>query len=185
MFYLISGGSGSGKSEFAENVSMELHGKEKKEPFLYIATMMAFEEEAQKKIERHRAMRKGKGFTTLECFTNLKSASIPSNSTILLECLSNLVANEMFSEDGAKERVIEEVTEGVEHLLKKCRNLVIVTNEIFSDGCPYDETTRQYIRNLGRLNQHLAKRADKVVEVVCGIVLYHKGGSCDIQPPEE
>lgn len=184
MFYLISGGSGSGKSGFAEAVSVELHAEEKNEPFLYIATMMASDEEAQKKIERHRTMRKGKGFTTLECFTKLKEASVPSDCTILLDCLSNLVANEMFSKDGAKEQVVEEVSEGVEHLLKQCRNLVIVTNEIFSDGCQYDETTRQYIRNLGRLNRHLAERADKVVEVVCGIPLYHKGCSCGIQPPE-
>lgn len=174
MFYLISGGSGSGKSEFAENVSVALHEKEKKEQFLYIATMMAFDEEAQKKIQRHRTMRREKGFTTLECFTNLKSAPITSHCTILLDCLSNLVANEMFSENGAKEQIVEEVLQGVEHLLEKCDNLVIVTNEIFSDGCQYDDVTRQYIWNLGKLNQSLAKKADKVVEVVCGIPIYQK-----------
>lgn len=180
MFYLISGGSGSGKSEFAENIAVKLYNKEKKEKeqgLFYIATMMGTDLETLEKIERHRTMRREKGFVTLECFTDLKSAfitSAPSDGTILLDCLSNLVANEMFSEHGVKEHIVEEVLQGVEYLLEKCNHLVIVTNEIFSDGCDYDNTTKQYIRNLGQLNQNLAKRADKVVEVVYGIPVYHK-----------
>lgn len=177
MFYLVSGGSGSGKSEFAENIAVELYHKEKKEKrerFFYVATMQGTDSETQEKIERHRTMRREKGFTTLECFTDLKHVNLPSNCTILLDCLSNLVANEMFSEHGVKEPIVEEVLQGVEHLLEKCNHLVIVTNEIFSDGCEYDKITKQYIRNLGILNQKLAKRADKVIEVVCGIPVYHK-----------
>lgn len=174
MFYLVSGGSGSGKSEFAESIAVELHSKKVNAPFIYIATMMAFDDEARAKIERHRQMRKDKGFTTLECFTNLKNAEIADKCTILLDCMSNMVANEMFDDSGAKEETIADVIKGVEHLLEKCDNLVIVTNDIFSDGCQYDEITRQYISNLGKINQGLAKMADKVVEVVCGIPIYHK-----------
>lgn len=180
MFYLISGGSGSGKSEFAESIAVKLYKEEKKEKnqqLFYIATMMGTDLETQQKIERHRTMRREKGFVTIECFTDLKSTFIPSDpsdGTILLDCLSNLVANEMFSEYGVKEHIVEEVLQGVEYLLEKCNHLVIVTNEIFSDGCDYDNTTKQYIRNLGQLNQNLAKRADKVVEVVCGIPIYQK-----------
>lgn len=177
MFYLVSGGSGSGKSEFAENIAVELYNKEKKEKrgqFFYIATMQGTDSETKERIERHRTMRREKGFTTLECFTDLKHVNLPPNCSILLDCLSNLVANEMFSEHGVKEHIVEEVLQGVEHLLEKCNHLVIVTNEIFSDGCEYDKITKQYIRNLGILNQKLAKRADKVIEVVCGIPVYHK-----------
>ena len=177
MFYFVSGGSGNGKSEFAENIAVELYHKEKKEKrerFFYVATMQGTDSETQEKIERHRTMRREKGFTTLECFTDLKHVDLPSDCTILLDCLSNLVANEMFLDHGVKEPIVEEVLQGVEHLLEKCNHLVIVTNEIFSDGCEYDKITKQYIRNLGILNQKLAKRADKVIEVVCGIPVYHK-----------
>lgn len=38
---MVIGGSGSGKSEFAENICMELPAEEKR----YIATMQAFDEE--------------------------------------------------------------------------------------------------------------------------------------------
>lgn len=41
------------------------------------------------------------------------------DSILLLECMSNLVANEMFDESGAKEGTVEAVMEGLHHLRKK------------------------------------------------------------------
>lgn len=172
MFYMISGGSGSGKSEFAENIILKLSRKEEKR--IYIATMMAFDEEAKSKIARHRQMRNEKHFTTIECFTNLKKVVLPEGCTVLLDCMSNLTANEMFQENGAKENTVKEVIEGINNILEQCTNLVVVTNEIFSDGCDYDESTKDYIRKLGAINRQMAKRADTVVEVVYGIPIYHK-----------
>lgn len=66
MFILVTGGSGSGKSEFAENIAMKLGGK-----MLYVATMKPYDDECLKRIERHRKMRDGKGFRTVECYTDL------------------------------------------------------------------------------------------------------------------
>lgn len=87
--------------------------------------------------------------------------------------MSNLVANEMFSQnpdDNIKDKIIR----GVEHLLANCHNLIIVTNEVFSDTLNYDETTICYINLLGEVNQSLAKKADHVVEVVYGIPITRK-----------
>ena len=93
MFILVTGGSGSGKSEFAENIAMKLDGK-----MLYVATMKPYDDECLKRIERHRKMRDGKGFRTVECYTDLSEIT-ESADTILLECMSNLTANVMFSDD--------------------------------------------------------------------------------------
>ena len=119
-------------------------------------------------------MRKEKGFVTKECYTGLKEIDLPEHSTVLLDCMSNLTANEMFQEQGAKVHTVEEVIRGIDVLLQRCANLVVVTNEIFSDGCIYDDTTTEYICYLGKINQEMAKRAEQVVEVVCGIPIYHK-----------
>lgn len=83
---------------------------------IYIATMYPFDEESKKRVKRHQAMRQGKGFDTLECYTGLVRAAIPEGSTVLLECMSNLVANEMFQENGAHENTVEAVIGGVEFL---------------------------------------------------------------------
>ncbi|XME03500.1 bifunctional adenosylcobinamide kinase/adenosylcobinamide-phosphate guanylyltransferase [Lachnospiraceae bacterium C1.1] len=174
MFYLVCGGSGSGKSEYAEKIAVELHKNSANDPFIYIATMMAADEEAKKKIMRHREMRKNKGFKTIEAYLNLKETDIPDNCTILLDCLSNLLANEMFASNGSGENAVEEIRNGIDHLLDKAENLVIVSNDIFSDGNIYDEMTRKYISNMGKINQCLAEKADKVLELVCGIPIYHK-----------
>ena len=95
---LITGESGSGKSEYAENW---LTGRNKKDgTYIYIATMQPYTEETMKKIERHHRLRAGKGFRTLEKYTDLSELEIPKNQGILLECISNLVANELYREDG-------------------------------------------------------------------------------------
>ena len=64
-------------------------------------------------------MRKDKGFETVECYTDLASVQIPKDSVVLLECMSNLVANEMFQENGAKEKTVEAVLPGVKRFLQK------------------------------------------------------------------
>ncbi len=173
MLVLITGGSGSGKSAYAEERVLGF-GKARR---IYIATMFPFDEESLKRIDRHRAMRRDKGFETVECYTDLLSAEIPEDSVVLLECMSNLVANEMFQDNGAKENTVDAVLQGVKTLLSKARQVVIVTNEIFSDAVSYEEETKEYQKNLGKINQALAVLADEVVEVVYGIPVYGKGGA--------
>ena len=88
--------------------------------------------------------------------------------------MSNLVANEMFQETGAKENTVQAVLDGVANLEKQAAELVIVTNEIFSDGIVYEEETIRYQEYLGRINREIAKKAATVVEVVYGIPVVQK-----------
>ena len=172
MLTLITGGSGSGKSEFAEDLSVSY----KSNNLIYIATMFLYDNESLKKVERHKRMRDHKNFKTIECFKNLNALSISNNSTVLIDCMSNLVANEMYLEGGAKDKTVQEVIRGIESINNQAENLVIVTNEVFSDDIVYDDDTMRYIRNLGEINKEIGKKADNVVEVVYSIPVFHKGG---------
>ena len=165
MFFVVTGGSGSGKSAFAEKLTASL-GEGRR---------MCFDEEGKKRISRHRAMRADKHFETLERYTDLCGLEVPEDSILLLECMSNLVANEMFDESGAKEGTVEAVVEGLHHLRKKARHLVVVTNEIFSDGLEYDPETKKYQAYLGAVNCRMAEEADGFYEVVYGLPLVRKG----------
>lgn len=176
MFCMISGGSGSGKSEYAEQMAVRLRKESQSENFIYIATMMAQDEEAKKKILRHQQMREKKGFQTVECYLHLKQLEVPKQATVLLDCISNLTANEQFDPAGAGEQTVSEVLAGIANLRKQCTHLVVVTNEIFSDGRAYDAQTLAYIRYMGKINVQLASWADDVAEVVYGIPLYRKKG---------
>ena len=170
MLTLVTGGSGSGKSAFAEDRVLSFGDAQR----IYIATMHPFDEESHKRIERHQKMRAGKCFETVECYTGLKNVKLPGGCVVLLECMSNLVANEMFEEQGAHDRTVSEVTKGIENLLGQAAHVVIVTNEIFSDAVVFDGDMDSYLEYLGKINQAAAQRADEVVEVVYGIPVFHK-----------
>ena len=145
MMILVTGGSGSGKSAYAEDRVLSL-GEGRR---IYIATMYPFDLESKRRIDRHRRMRAGKGFETMERYTNLKELVLPKDSTVLLECMSNLAANEMFNEDGAKENTVDEIMEGIRLLKDHVKNLVVVTNEIFSEVSSYEGETGMYRIYLG------------------------------------
>ena len=172
MLHLITGGSGSGKSRYAEGEILKLGPGRR----IYIATMYPYDEESFRRIERHRAMRAEKQFETMECYAALSHREFPEGANYLLECMSNLVANEMFRPEGAGIHTVEAVLKGVWKLKEKAGNLVIVTNEIFSDGTEYDSSTRLYQEYLGTINQEISLWADRVTEVVCGIPIPLKEG---------
>ena len=169
MFTLIIGGSASGKSEYAERHVLTLPGQR-----IYIACMQPFGEEAALRIEKHLRARNGKGFQTIERYTDLQHLDVQDDSNVLLEDLGNLTANEMFSPEGGD---AEAALQGVLALSRKSLNLTVVTNEVFSGGAAYGEETLRYMRKLARLNRALAEIADMAVEVVCGLpnVLKHPG----------
>ena len=167
---IVTGGSGSGKSAFAEDKVLAFGEAQR----VYIATMHPFDEESHKRIERHRKMRAGKGFETVECYTGLKDVKLPSGCVVLLECMSNLVANEMFEEQGAHEQTVKDIISGIDELVRQAAHVVIVTNEIFSDAVVFDKEMASYLEYLGKINQAVALRADEVVEVVYGIPVYQK-----------
>lgn len=199
MVVLVTGGSGSGKSAFAEEYLMRLSTQAATK--YYIATMQPFGEESLARIRRHQRLRAGKGFTTIEQSRDLTKAAQriaklpnqfqeeavtinrPENSvpfirdTALLECMSNLVANEMFEENKIRLRdeVTAQILDGIEALNRQLEHLLIVTNNVFEDGISYEETTAEYIEAMGQVNERLAAMADTVIEVVAGIPVVWKG----------
>lgn len=190
MITLITGGSGSGKSAYAES----LFEQEEKRKY-YLATMQVYDEEGKQKVERHRRLRAGKGFLTVEQPRSIDRAleqiADAAESSVLLECMSNLVANEMFAAEDTKPQeeadsaggpfgreeprnraeqdTAERIIRQLEILAGALKNLVIVTNNVFEDGMTYEASTMEYLRTLAEVNRRLAARADAVIEVVVGI----------------
>ena len=74
MLILVSGGSASGKSEFAESLVLQ-SGCDRR---YYLATMIPYDEECRRRISRHRKMRAAKGFETIEVPVGLCGISFPS-----------------------------------------------------------------------------------------------------------
>ncbi len=136
----------------------------------YLATMRASGAEGAARVAKHRRQRAGKGFLTVECPSRLPCGI--AGGTVLLECLSNRLANAMFG-DGERDPVVRILAEI--DALAASNDLIVVTNEVFSDGGAYDAATCAYIENLGKLNRALAERAALVIESVYSLPIVHKG----------
>lgn len=189
MISLVYGGSGSGKSEFAENLVLSC-GLEKR---FYIATMKVFDDDGKKRVEKHRKLRGNKNFITIE--ETMQSGNLENavekikrilseeksprkrKSAVLLECLSNLLADEMFLPDGkilSADEAFSKAAGGLCSLFSAgdfIPEIVVVSNNIFDDGLCYDETTKSYMQALAKINAFAAKNAGSVYEVVAGIAL--------------
>lgn len=166
MIIVLTGGSGCGKSTYAERLITALGGERR----VYIATMQVYDEESVHRVARHRAQRAGKGFETLECPKDIARAPVAQGSTVLLEDLPNLVANEMF--DGGD---WTRVSQHLRAVARRSAHMVVVTNDIFSDGVTYAPSTQEYIRRLAQINNQAAAMADYVAEVVYSIPVTIKG----------
>lgn len=170
MMILLTGGAANGKSTFGESLCLQADG-----PRYYLAAMQPYGPEGEARIARHRKLREGKGFTTIERYTDYASLVLPARGTALLECIANLTANEMFDEAGEMTDPVETVLAGVDALRAQCDRLTVITNDVGSDGCGYPPETEAYVKALGRINAALAARADTVCELVAGIPILLKG----------
>ena len=228
MMILVTGTSSSGKSAIAEQFACKLaeqsqiakqqsaeqlcaskqQSAEKPEAVLrYIATMQVYDSESRERVERHRRLRAGKGFTTIERYHSVGVLPVSKKDVCLLECMSNLLANELYDTAERLEQAEQmeqstqmEQTERVEQsaqmkqaalvetldaaagiigdikqLSGNCGHLVVVTNEVFTDGTAYDNSCMEYIEQLGRINRALGQMAEVVVESVAGIPVFIKG----------
>ena len=217
--YYITGGAGSGKSEYAEQLAERLHA-ELAGPLYYVATMNPAprDSDAAARIAKHQKRRAGRGYTTLECPTDIaqlralltKGSNQPdiaavalhvsetplldqasqeedrshpdgasadaSRAVFLLEDLTNLYANEVYGTSGHPHEIVAPLLE----LTRQAGAVIIVANELYSDGITYAPETATFLRDLAGLAVELSAAADQVTEVVYGIPVQLKGVLCSI-----
>ena len=177
MIIFVYGGSGSGKSAFAEEISSHYGGSEK----YYVATMKVFDEEGKERVAKHRRQREGRNFKLIEkpvliesvCTDLAQEKAAGKKIFLLIECLSNLVANEMFSDGSiiSAEKVADSVLKGLTEVFESADDVVVVSNNVFEDGIGYDDSVCEYMHALGKINEWMCRKADKSYEVVVGIPL--------------
>ena len=167
--YYITGGAGSGKSEYAEQLAERLQHTELGGPLYYVATMNTAprDSDAVARIAKHQKRRENKGYTTIECPTDIAQLRTQAckNAVFLLEDLTNLYANEVYGTSGHPHEIVAPLLE----LRQQAGALIIVANELYSDGITYAPETDRFLRDLADLAAALSAAADQVTEVVYGI----------------
>lgn len=174
----IYGKSLSGKSKYAESLVCKL-AKEKELKKIYIATMLACNEESIDRIKRHREQRKNLDFYTIEAYKDLsKLKDIDKNSIILLECMANYVANNKFEiKENVNDKILEEkLYLDIVSLNDKVAKLIVVGNDIYSfeNEESFDEETKDYIKLMKNLHKRLILKAESFIEIINGEVFRYK-----------
>mmetsp|Transcript_22087 Transcript_22087/g.48043 ORF Transcript_22087/g.48043 Transcript_22087/m.48043 type:complete len:341 (+) Transcript_22087:91-1113(+) len=191
--YLVSGGARSGKSGYAQSLCEYLSP----EP-IYLATSKVFDndDDFAKRVEKHRGDR-GEQWTTIEePLEPSKYLEEMKGRVVLVDCCTLWLTNYMMEEglfsldddgddkgtkkDGpvqdAAERALRKIEEEFDKMTQPWNcTYVMVTNEIGSGTHAHDHTTRKFVDAQGWFNQYVAKRAEAVVHMVCGVPNVVKG----------
>ena len=160
---LVIGTPNSGKSALAEELAIKTHDPVR----YYLATMEVRDEAGLERVLKHRRQRAGKGFMTIERTSDLTKA-LPEmkdadRSVVLLECMANLVGNEMHCACSLEDdRFADRIMGDIQFLAAHVHHLIVVTDEYEKDASGYDDETRTYVRLLDLVNEKLMEYADAV-----------------------
>ena len=177
MIVFICGGSKSGKSSLAQNISKALS---KDNPLYYVATMIPSDAEDKEKIRLHIEDRADMDFETVECGTDIVTVlnTTNKNGTFMLDSVTALLTNEMygdFENIGVDIKAAERCIKDIRQLAETVNNIVIVSDYIFSDVELYDESTELFRKSLADIGNNIAIYADIVIEMNFGNATVHKG----------
>lgn len=183
MIFFITGGSASGKSEYAGGLAERLAGEGR---ILYIATLSDRSAESLARIERHRQLRETGCYDVAECFSLDELESTVNNisedryGAVLLDSLDGLTADIMFGPGSGGGRTLSDpagrrTASAVLAASRQSDHLIVVSDYIYSDGTVYDELTSDYMSYTAHACSVIADRADCAIEVICGIPVLLKG----------
>jgi adenosylcobinamide kinase/adenosylcobinamide-phosphate guanylyltransferase len=173
--FLLIGGVRSGKSRFAQQLALHLAP----DP-VYLATSRIYDEDHQRRIDRHRAER-GPEWTTLEEPEALSRAPI-AGRVVVVDCLTLWLNNCFATANYDEERTLAFVSAELERLLCIPATLVLVTNEIGQGVHAETQIGRRFADLQGLLNQLAAARAACVVHMIAGLAQQIKGRLPDGAP---
>ncbi|WP_342564721.1 bifunctional adenosylcobinamide kinase/adenosylcobinamide-phosphate guanylyltransferase [Paenibacillus sp. FSL R7-0345] len=171
MSILVTGGARSGKSGFAERLTLSLAGQA-----VYVATGQAFDDEMKARIDLHRRQREESGgqWETVEEPLDLPGLlqQLSGGGAVLVDCLTLWLSNVLLAVESGpdrQERVEEEIARLEEAAAAFQGTLVLVTNEVGDGIVPEYALGRLYRDLAGRMNARLAAGCQQVFLVTAGI----------------
>ena len=186
---IVLGGARSGKSSFAERLAA-LRQAQEGGRVLYVATAEALDADMERRIANHRRQRPPE-WDTLEEPVKLPDvlpSALEGYDTCLLDCLTMWVSNMLLSMEGrphsnappegegvAVEQEILAAVHGLMEVYEKSpATWIVVSNEVGLGVVPPSRLGAVYRDALGRVNQAVAARADKVYFMAAGLALEMK-----------
>lgn len=170
---LVTGGARSGKSSYALARCESVTGRK-----CFVATCPVIDPEMDERIRAHKLERQGRGWNSIEeetCLADL-FAGLEKYQTVLIDCLTLWVNNLMYqAEKEGREFGENEIRSEAEKLVQAIAGfpgtVCLVTNEVGLGIVPDNPLARRYRDLVGSCNRYIAKKADEVILVSCGLPL--------------
>ena len=164
--HLILGGARSGKSSYAEQLTLDAVAQSSTESkLIYLATATAQDNEMSDRIKHHQTRRNQQWLTIEEPIKLAERINqLQGNSIVLIDCLTLWLSNCLHQECWSKQK-----TEFLIALEKSNTQIFIVSNEVGSGIVPMGALSRQFVDESGWLHQQLAQISNKVTLVVAGL----------------
>lgn len=164
---LIVGGQRSGKSRRAEKLALRWPGR-----VVVIATALAADDEMRERIAHHRASRPA-GFDTVEAPLRLSAAlqqADEADTLVIVDCLTLWLVNWLMPMSGVPDAAGWQAERSalLELLPRLKSRVVFVSNEVGWGVSPLGREVRDYVDELGRLNQDVASRCGQLTLMVAG-----------------
>lgn len=188
----ITGGARSGKSSFAEQYAASLYARTNNGKLFYIATSKPTDDEMSERISRHQLQRQESElpWETVECPVDLMTVAehFRQEDIVLLDCLTVLLTNELFREGsrehllkkkGCQQNVLESILNGIVAIQNRSKMLLVVSNEVLNEPLSNQSLVKIYGRLLGKLHQHIVKKASEAYLVEAGLPILMKGALLD------
>lgn len=190
---LILGGQKSGKSRLAEDRARAWGAQSPAHRVVMIATGLAYDDEMQKRIARHQADRSVR-LPGVQCVEEAVQLGVALNAVsnpqtlVVIDCLMMWLTNLLMPvEDDffklnrplAGINPAQSATELIANLQQSLSTasgpVVMVSNEIGLGVIPLGREVRQFVDELGKLNQAVAQQCDRVTLMAAGCALTLKG----------
>ncbi len=159
---MITGGTRSGKSRFAQEMALKLSPKP-----VYLATSRIWDEEHRARILRHQADR-GDEWTNIEEEKQLSKHDF-TGRVVLVDCVTLWLTNYFFDNQSNIDASLEQAKAEFARLTSQEATFIFVTNEIGMGGHATNDLQRHFTDLQGWMNQHIAQMADEVYWMVSGI----------------
>lgn len=166
--YFVLGGARSGKSLFAEKLTLSLAPS-----CTYLATARIWDDEMRERVDVHKS-RRGDRWSSFEEHIDLPLklvALAEQKFPILVDCLTMWVTNLMMEEqdlDAEGDRLVAV-------LGSLPVSVVFVSNEVGQGIVPDNKMAREFIDHAGLLHQKISQAVDEVYFITAGLPSKLKG----------
>ena len=168
---LVTGGTRSGKSEFAEKLALKI-GNNKA---AYIATAQIFDDEMAERVKLHKARRKNNWAKYDAPFDAEKIFPDVTENVILFDSVSMYLTNWILTKNLDDENIFADFEIFIGNLIdaaeKSCATVIFVSDEVGAGIVPENKLARVFRDMLGLFNQKIAAHSEKVFLTVAGLAV--------------